>query len=193
MKYAFIQRHRRVWPITVQCRVREVSVSGYHAHIARQASTKPCRYLSDAALRVHIKAIHTQTRGSYGRPRIWHALRNEGVRVGKQRLQTLMHQHGIRARGKRRIQVTPDSNPDLPIAPNGLNRQFTVDVPRTRSGLGTSPTFTPMRAGCFWPWSSTGSAVRWWVGRCARTGRARSSSTRCVGRGSSVIRASKPV
>jgi hypothetical protein len=30
MKYAFIQRHRRVWPISVQCRVLRVSVAGYH-------------------------------------------------------------------------------------------------------------------------------------------------------------------
>lgn len=129
MKYAFIQSHRRVWPITVQCRVLEVSVSGFHAPIARQASTTPCRYLSDAALLVHIKAVHNRTRGSYGRPRIWRALRNQGVRVGKQRLQTLMHQHGIRARGKRRFKVTTDSNHDLPIAPNVLNRQFTVEAP----------------------------------------------------------------
>ena len=38
MKYAFIQRHRKVWPISVQCRVLEVSVAGYHEHIVRQAS-----------------------------------------------------------------------------------------------------------------------------------------------------------
>lgn len=43
--------------------------------------------------------------------------------------QTLMHQQGIRARGKRRFKVTTDSNHDLPIAPNVLNRQFTVDAP----------------------------------------------------------------
>jgi hypothetical protein len=36
MKYAFIQRNRRVWPISVQCRVLRVSVSGYHEHLARR-------------------------------------------------------------------------------------------------------------------------------------------------------------
>ena len=36
MKYAFIQRHKRVWPISVQCRVLRVSVSGYHEHLARR-------------------------------------------------------------------------------------------------------------------------------------------------------------
>lgn len=131
MKYAFIQRHRRVWPITVQCRVLEVSVSGYHAHVARQAHAIPRRHLSEDALLVHIRAIHTRTRRAYGRPRIWQELRNQGVRVGKQRLQRLMHQHGIHAKAKKRFKVTTDSNHDLPIAPNLLDRQFTVTHPDT--------------------------------------------------------------
>ena len=92
-----------MWPITVQCRVLNVSVSGYHGHVARQASEAPRRYLSDRTLPVHIKAIHTQTRRGYGRPRIWRELRKDGVRVGTQRLQTLMRQHGIRAKGKKRL------------------------------------------------------------------------------------------
>ena len=129
VKYAFIARHRQVWPITVQCRVLKVSVSGYHAHVARQLSTAPRRHLSDKALLVHIKAVHAQTRGGYGRPRILRELRNDGVRVGQLRLQTLMHKHGIRAKGKRRFKVTTDSNHDLSIAPNLLNRQFAVDTP----------------------------------------------------------------
>lgn len=131
MRYAFIKRYRQCWPITVQCRVLNVSVSGYHEHQARQASNVPRRHLSDKALLVHIRAIRTQTRGAYGRPRLLRALRERGVRVGKQRLQSLMHKHGIRAKGKRRFRVTTDSNHDLPIAPNLLDRQFAVGKPDT--------------------------------------------------------------
>jgi transposase InsO family protein len=41
-----------------------------------------------------------------------------------------MQQHGIRARGKRRFRVTTtDSRHQLPIAPNLLNRNFTVSAP----------------------------------------------------------------
>ena len=133
VRYAFIQRHRQVWPITVQCRVLRVSVSGYHAHVARQASIAPRRFLSDEALLVHIKAVHRQSRGSYLWPATYlgRELHNDGVRVGKQRLQRLMRKHGIRARGKKRFRVTTDSNHDLPIAPNLLDRQFTVAAPDT--------------------------------------------------------------
>jgi transposase InsO family protein len=50
--------------------------------------------------------------------------------VGKQRVQRLMQQHGIRARGKRRVRVvTTDNRNDLPIAPNLLNRNFTPAAP----------------------------------------------------------------
>jgi len=129
VKYAFIQRHRRVWPISVQCRVLEVSVAGYHAHVVRAASTAQQRHLSDDALLVHIKAIHAETRGSYGWPRTWKELLARGIRVGKERVQKLMQRHGIRARGKRRFKVTTDSNHDFPIAPNLLDRQFTVAEP----------------------------------------------------------------
>ena len=40
-----------------------------------------------------------------------------------------MKLHGIKARGKRRYKVTTDSNHDLPISPNVLNREFTVAEP----------------------------------------------------------------
>jgi transposase InsO family protein len=129
VKYAFIECHRHQWPIVVQCRVLQVSVSGYHAHRARATSEAPRNHLSDEALLVHIKAIHRQTRGSYGWPRVHRALRHEGLRVGKQRVQALMRRHGIRAKGKRRFKVTTDSRHDLPIALNVLDRQFNVAAP----------------------------------------------------------------
>ncbi len=129
MKYAFIQRHRRVWPISVQCRVLEVSVAGYHEHFVRRANSAQRRHLSDDALLVHIKAVHAETHGGYGWPRIWKELLARGIRVGKQWVQKLMQLHGIRAKGKRRFKVTTDSKHDLPVAPNLLDRQFTVAEP----------------------------------------------------------------
>jgi putative transposase len=132
VKYAIIQRHRRVWPIRVQCRVLGVSVSGYHQHLRRLRGIAERRHLSDAALLVHIRAAYAENHGAYGWPRIWRQLRAQGIRVGKQRVQRLMQAHGIQARGKRRFRVmTTDSRHDLPIAPNLLDRNFTVAAPNT--------------------------------------------------------------
>jgi len=130
MKYAFIQRHKLVWPICVQCRVLLVSVSGYHEHLARRVYIAPRRHLSDPALLVHISAVYAENRGAYGWPRIWRQLRAQGIGVGKQRVQRLMQKHGIQARGKRKFRVTTtDSRHDLPMAPNVLDRNFIVAAP----------------------------------------------------------------
>ena len=60
MRYALIRRHGGTWPIVVQCRVLQVSASGYRHHRLQQATdigpNQPHRLLSDAALAVHIKA-----------------------------------------------------------------------------------------------------------------------------------------
>ena len=53
MKYAFIERHRHAWPVSVQCRVLQVSAAGYHAHLVRRASDAQRQRLSDEALLVH--------------------------------------------------------------------------------------------------------------------------------------------
>jgi len=82
--------------------------------------------MSDGALLVHIKAIHTETHGAYGWPRTWGELLARGIRVGEERVQKLMQLHSIWAKGKRRFRVTTDSSHDLPIAPNLLDRQLAV-------------------------------------------------------------------
>ena len=130
MKYAFIQLHKLVWPICVQCRVLLVSVSGYHEHLARLKTIASRRHLSDEALLVHISAVYAENRGAYGWPRIWRQLHAQGIRVGKQRVQRLMQKHGIQARGKRKFRVTTtDSKHSFPVAPNVLDRNFTASAP----------------------------------------------------------------
>jgi transposase InsO family protein len=137
MKYAFIQRNRRVWPIRVQCRVLRVSVSGYHEHLVRRRDLLRRLHLSEEALLLHIRTVYAENRGAYGWPRIWRQLRAQGMGVGKQRVQRLMQQHGIRARGKRRFRIaTTDRRHGLPIAPNLLDRNSPWPRP-TRSGLAT--------------------------------------------------------
>jgi transposase InsO family protein len=132
VKYAWIERHKDHWPVTLQCEVLNVSTSGYFERQRRkdpEYSTTPSQRVSDEALLVHIKAIHAASKGEYGWPRIWRELRACGVRVWKERVRKLMKQHGIKARGKRKFVVTTDSKHDLPIAPNLLNRNFQPEAP----------------------------------------------------------------
>ncbi len=136
MKYAWIARHKSHWPVTLICEVLEVSTSGYFEHARRAAPDRPtnpaerCR-IDDMALLVHIRAIHAEVKAEYGWPRMWKELHARGIRVGKTRVQRLMQQHGIQARGKKKFVVTTDSRHSLPVADNLLARNFTIAAPDT--------------------------------------------------------------
>lgn len=129
VKYAFIQRQRSNWPVSVMCEVLGVSPGGYHQHFTRMVQGGERSRLSDDVLLVHIKAIHAERKGSYGWPRVWKELLARGIRVGKDRVRKLMQQHGIKARGKRRFKATTNSRHNLPVAPNLLERRFNVATP----------------------------------------------------------------
>jgi transposase InsO family protein len=80
-----------------------------------------------------------------------------------------MRENDIRARTKRKFKVTTDGRHDHPVAPNRLDRQFTVAAPNTVWLADLSYT---AKAGCTWPSCSTSSPVRWlagqWTSRCRR-------------------------
>ena len=133
MKYAWIAKNKAAWPITLACEVLGASTSGYFAHQRRREQATPSRpggkRVSNEALLAHIRAIHAESRGEYGWPRVWKELLARGVRVGKARVQGLMKAHGIKARGKRKFVMTTDSRHSLPIAENLLARDFSPAAP----------------------------------------------------------------
>jgi len=132
VKYAWIECHKNHWPITLQCDVLQVSSSGYFERQSRRRTNQlgpNSQRINDEALLAHIKAVHVDSKGEYGWPRIWRELQASGVRVWKERVRRLMKAHGIKARGKRKFVVTTDSKHKLPIAPNLLNRNFRPTTP----------------------------------------------------------------
>jgi putative transposase len=76
-----------------------------------------------------IQDIHQASRQTYGCVRIQLALQAKGFQIGRQRVLRLMRQLGITARVKRQFVTTTDSNHELSIAPNLLNRKFTPPEP----------------------------------------------------------------
>jgi transposase InsO family protein len=76
------------------------------------------------------RAIHAESGGSYGAPRIHAVLRSHGRRVGRHRIARLMRRAGLRglAAIPRRVRTT-DSRHDHPIAPNRLRRNFAATAP----------------------------------------------------------------
>ena len=81
--YRFVHDHRAEHRVTDLCRVAGVNRSGYYAWLDRPMSD---RDLDDAYLANEIHAIFTQSRGTYGSPRVAGQLRRAGCRHGTKRV-----------------------------------------------------------------------------------------------------------
>lgn len=126
MKYAVIAAHVQVHAIALMCRVLGVAPSGFYAW--RKAPLSP-REKQDRKLATRVRVIFGESHRRYGSPRIHSELRSDGVRVGRKRVARLMRREGLVARHRRRFVSTTQSRHDQPIAPNLLQRQFSVEAP----------------------------------------------------------------
>lgn len=79
----------------------------------------------------HIKAIHEESKKTYGSPRIHAELCGLGIECGENRVAKLMREEGIRAKHKKKYKATTDSKHQLPVHENILNRSFDVGMPNT--------------------------------------------------------------
>ena len=80
-------------------------------------------------LKQKITEIYTNSRKTYGSPRIYKKLLREGYAIAKKRVERLMQELGIQAVAKKKYRVTTDSRHSQPVAQNYLNRQFTPERP----------------------------------------------------------------
>ncbi len=118
--------NRACFPVATQCRVLGVSPSGYYAWLVRPPSA---RQRSDEALSIEIKRIHDETRQVYGSPRIHAELHDEGMRVGRNRVQRLMRILGIEGASRRKKWHTTKRSKDARPAPDLVERDFEVTGP----------------------------------------------------------------
>ncbi len=129
MRYRGILAEEAQFPVTMMCRLVEVSRSGYYAWRRRPESK---RAKENRRLLVEIRAVHEENRRVYGSPRVHFELQARGIEVGRHRVARLMSRNGIVARQKRRFRRTTDSKHPFPVAPNTLNRDFRCEEPNRR-------------------------------------------------------------
>lgn len=129
MKFAFVHAEKAHFPVAVLCRLLGVSRQGYYASVARGPSE---RVLSERALHTELRRLHDESRGTYGSPRMVHALRAAGLCVGKSRVERAMRALGIAAVGRRRFRSTTQRNPAHAAAENVLGRDFAARGPNER-------------------------------------------------------------
>lgn len=109
------------------CRVLKVQRSGFYAWLKVPLSA---RAREDARLLNCIRYFYHQSQGSYGSPRIFTDLREDGENCGKHRVARIMREHKIRALRTYKSPRYRYGKPDR-LSPNTLDRQFTVEQPDT--------------------------------------------------------------
>lgn len=126
MRYALIEELRQHHPVATMCRILEVSESGYHAWRQRPPST---RQQENLRLETEIKAAHQRTRETYGPERLQSDLTDHGIQASVYRIKRIRTRLGLRCKQKRKFKATTNSKHALLLAPNLLDRQFTVAAP----------------------------------------------------------------
>jgi len=107
--------------------VLNVSRSGYYEWLKRLDSP---RAQENTLLLKHIEKVHSESRGTYGAPRV-HAelVLGLGLPVNLKRVARLMRQAGIQGLYRRRRHGCTVRDPDAQPSTDLVNRQFTVDAP----------------------------------------------------------------
>jgi transposase InsO family protein len=113
--------------VTICCATLQVSSSGYYSYLADLRGKKP-----NDLLLIETKALHAQSRASYGSRRMAKALQSKGFKVGRYRARNLMRKNGLACKQRRRYKVTTQANPDLVPVDNVLNRDFCAAKPNTK-------------------------------------------------------------
>jgi len=126
VRFEFIDAEKALYPLTILCAVLGVSRSGYYRWLGREPSVRQRR---EQERRSQIRAVHTQSRGTYGSPRVCAQLRRMGEVITEKTVAKLMRNEGLCARRKRKYKVTTDSRKTQRIAPNLLQRDFTATGP----------------------------------------------------------------
>jgi len=128
VKYAWIQEQHAEFSVTSLCRILEVSRSGYYAWLGRPPRVQPD---TDQQREAKVKQYFAQGRGLYGTRRIKHLLAQEGLRVSRRRIGRVLHQAGLRCKTRRKFKAPMAAGQAQTVAPNQLNREFTVPTPDT--------------------------------------------------------------
>ena len=115
-----------MYPLSVLCRVMNVSTSGYYKWLKHEPSK---REKEDNRLEISIKAAHQRGRGTYGTLRIKDELAGEGVNAGRDRIRRLRKKLGLVCKSKKKYKATTDSNHNMPVAANLLDRRFEASEP----------------------------------------------------------------
>jgi putative transposase len=109
--------------VAKSCRLLGVKRSRYYGIKNRTVTGQIC------PVTVHVKAAFAASGQTYGSRPLVKALREQGIKVGIYKVRRLMKQNGLKSVWNKKFICTTDSNHNLPVADNILDRQFNPIAP----------------------------------------------------------------
>ena len=122
MKFAFVAKHRTIWPVAWLCKALDVLTSGFHDWLNRKSAKRTLE--NETALGL-IRRSFLDSGRAYGERRVWKDVLAEGLFCGLHRVERLMHKNALKASPRRRKLLSDTGlRASYAIAPNILDRQF---------------------------------------------------------------------
>ncbi|RPI54962.1 MAG: hypothetical protein EHM49_02535 [Deltaproteobacteria bacterium] len=89
LRYDFIRQEKKAYPVTVLCKVMEVSRSGFYEYF-HSFNKKPDKSSGKAVLKARVGAIFKEHRSKYGSRRIAKKLKDEDYQIGRYKVRRLI-------------------------------------------------------------------------------------------------------
>jgi len=123
-----MHQQRPEFKVSRMCQVLGVSRSGDYEWLHRSPRTHV-----EAAQQVpdKVQRCFAQGRGTYGTRRLKHLLAQEGLQGSRRRIGRVLAQAGLRCKTRRKFKAPTTAGQAQTVAPNQLNREFTVKGPDT--------------------------------------------------------------
>ena len=118
--------NQATFPLKAMARTFAVSRSGFNAWCNR---SPPARALADAALTERISSIHQASKETYGAPRIHAELADDGIQVGRKRVERLMKAAGLKGVSRRKFVTTTVRDERVRPAKDLVDRHFYAAAP----------------------------------------------------------------
>ena len=130
MKSQIIQSYDGDLSVSAQCKILQISTSGYYSALKRPISK---RASDDQKLMKKVRFYFYRSGKAYGCKRIARDFRDDGIPCSKNRILRLMKQDGLKSTHTKTYRVmTTDSKHHMPVAKNHLNREFIADKPNQK-------------------------------------------------------------
>jgi putative transposase len=118
--------NQATFPTQIMAEALGVSRSGFYAWRDRPPST---RAVADAAMTARIETIHRASRETYGAPRIHAELADEGIHVGRKRVERLMKAADLKGVSRRKFVKTTMRDERVRPAKDLVDRNFYAAAP----------------------------------------------------------------